>query len=288
MHIVGFTCPENSCVGIPCSCDDLEHCRVCHDGQGCAQCDQNYFKKDTNSECFHCQETFGDNCMHCSDYQGCQQCANNIIRFYDENCGLWYCEDDDDTSPITTPLPAGEVTIEQFQTALEAMATQDTDVDENYIEEYALYAEEFDKLNKYTIDGSDNYEELKFRYNNYIATDDYINELNANYGQFYEYVDVDSDVMIDITQIDPNVDISNILSQLEHYDHTFMSDLSEEEQDSYSMDDESGGTLDDIPVIRRLIPYDVEPVSGPTTRLTDYTDLRNFATPVTSQGMYLL
>lgn len=92
-----FICPVNECTSNPCGCSEVENCKICHNGQGCSQCDQYHFRTENGGSCFHCQTVFGDNCVHCGDFQGCQQCVQGVQRLYDSDCGLWYCEDPSST-----------------------------------------------------------------------------------------------------------------------------------------------------------------------------------------------
>ena len=93
-----FTCPT-PCEDNPCDCDDAGPCvsGTCNAASGCAQCESGYWKKDYNYTCVGCTETFGDNCLHCTDFLGCQQCVNGSSRYYDDDCGLYYCITDGST-----------------------------------------------------------------------------------------------------------------------------------------------------------------------------------------------
>ena len=83
-------CPYK-CENEPCSCGELEHCKICH-YNGCNECETGYFKKDYNTPCLHCQDTFGDSCKFCQDFNGCGECKQGYNRVYDSDCGLHYCE----------------------------------------------------------------------------------------------------------------------------------------------------------------------------------------------------
>ena len=93
-----YTCPT-SCDSDPCSCDDVGPCvnGTCHAANGCDQCEDGYFKKDYDYPCVDCQATFGDECLHCTDFLGCQQCDDGYSRYYDDDCGLYYCIEDGST-----------------------------------------------------------------------------------------------------------------------------------------------------------------------------------------------
>ena len=89
-----FECP-NKCSGYVCGCDGEDpHCGVCHEGQGCSQCDYGYIKIGNNYPCVDCQVAFGVGCMHCSDYNGCNQCADGYDMIMDNECGngVKYCK----------------------------------------------------------------------------------------------------------------------------------------------------------------------------------------------------
>ena len=75
-----------------CYCSQVTNCKVCNDDQGCSECEENYFKKDYNYNCAHCQEIFGDECLFCQDFNGCAQCQTNCQRVMDPDCGIWYCQ----------------------------------------------------------------------------------------------------------------------------------------------------------------------------------------------------
>jgi len=80
------------CENDPCLESESGNCRVYHEGRGCSQCNNGYFKRDFEYPCVQCQETFGNECMHCSDFNGCQQCINGYDRTLDQDCGLHYCK----------------------------------------------------------------------------------------------------------------------------------------------------------------------------------------------------
>ena len=94
-----FSCP-NQCSGDVCNCDDgyeNKNCNICHNGQGCSQCEYGYIKIGTNYPCVECQSVFGDGCLHCSDHNGCNQCMDGYEMVKDNYCGngVNYCKPKD-------------------------------------------------------------------------------------------------------------------------------------------------------------------------------------------------
>ena len=93
------------CSQSPCNCNEAAlHCKssdTCDENNGCTQCENDYFKINSNYKCINCQDTFGCGCLHCADGIGCQQCeSTNYIRKYHQTCGLYYCD------KISLPVPA--------------------------------------------------------------------------------------------------------------------------------------------------------------------------------------
>lgn len=94
-----FDCPreDSLCENSPCDCGNIysedydPNCNICH-SNGCDECKNGYFKVDYNHNCVSCSEYFGDGCMFCQDHNGCGQCESGYLRYYDEECGLWYCD----------------------------------------------------------------------------------------------------------------------------------------------------------------------------------------------------
>ena len=83
----------------PCDCGEVCHCTNCHSGQGCAQCENGYFKKSNAYPCISCEEYYGDTCLFCQENQGCGQCRNGCSRYYNSNTGLWDCDCPNDYCP---------------------------------------------------------------------------------------------------------------------------------------------------------------------------------------------
>ena len=76
----------------PCDCDQVCHCTNCNDGQGCAQCEDGYFKKSNGYPCISCEEYYGDTCLFCQEDQGCGQCRDGCTRYLNDVSGLWDCD----------------------------------------------------------------------------------------------------------------------------------------------------------------------------------------------------
>ena len=109
MDCTYFTCPaeDTLCENSPCDCDNTlssdfdENCIACHEN-GCNQCASGYFKLDYDHSCALCSDYFGDGCLFCQDFNGCGQCASGYLRRYDEECGVWYCDDGSCDTPAPT------------------------------------------------------------------------------------------------------------------------------------------------------------------------------------------
>ena len=89
-------CPDK-CNGDVCSCDDgyeNKNCNICHNGQGCSQCEYGYIKDSNNYPCVNCQLVFRDGCIHCSDYNENNQCIDGYDFVKDNYCdnGVNYCK----------------------------------------------------------------------------------------------------------------------------------------------------------------------------------------------------
>lgn len=86
-----------ACKEQPCGKEEAGECNIYHQGSGCSQCANGYFKLSSNHACVDCQEFFGSECLHCSDGNGCQQCTSNGYFRQEanyKNLTFWYCDDD--------------------------------------------------------------------------------------------------------------------------------------------------------------------------------------------------
>ena len=89
--------PDNAC-----DCQDVCYCQEgqCHDNSGCSQCEDGYFLKGPNYPCIECDRYFGESCVFCQDYIGCGQCAEGCQRIFNQECGLWECDCNDQCCSI--------------------------------------------------------------------------------------------------------------------------------------------------------------------------------------------
>lgn len=99
---------DMECLNSPCDCHGTDfdpNCQVCHDGQGCSQCVNNFFSLyDRSFKCSHCQSVFGNECLHCANQQGCQQCSSGYKRIFDDICNVHYCIDESCPTPQPTDV----------------------------------------------------------------------------------------------------------------------------------------------------------------------------------------
>jgi hypothetical protein len=256
----GLTCSQMGgsiaeCSNHPCNCHvEDEFCDQCH-SNGCNQCDDGYFKIGYNYPCTSCQHFF-TGCSFCQDFHGCGQCDNGYDLVQDTTCGIFYCQKG--------------AAITQFENALTNMVDSDPSVDPSYIEQYASYASKFNKLNRYPTDGSDGYSELKFRYNNYIDSDNYIINLQSS-----------------IAGLIPEITSSN---DLPTYDHTEYSDYDDNEREEllhnsdYNPASAPTEPIIPIPITRRLLGGPISYVTGPSTKGSSYTDYRSSCQSIQNQG----
>eukprot|EP01084_Bolivina_argentea_P004901 9285_1 len=117
---------------------------------------------------------------------------------------------------------------DEFGEAMDAMfELQITNETYIYKQSYIDYVVEYGKLDEYQIDGADNYTELLSHYETYIESDHFVNQLNRDYPELitvYKMVDGNATDQVDYTET------------VYLYNHTYFSDILEEDRWDYAMD----------------------------------------------------
>lgn len=171
-NVFGLDCStiDGMCYSNPCSCCEVTNCACCNEGAGCDQCMDGYFVYQSNYQCISCSELFGNTCLFCeNDIDG-------YARVFDGICGLWHCIADDYVTEDGQDDPISE-DYQRFGEGLTA-AINMYGLDSSYFSGYMSYALNFAKLTDYSIDGSDNYEEIKMRYECFMLNDVFVKDAN--------------------------------------------------------------------------------------------------------------
>ena len=211
-----FYCPETCTHSNIAQCNlcDL-NCRVCNNDE-CSQCNDGYFKKDRYTQCTNCQSVFGSECMFCQDFNGCGQCAQGYLRIQDASCGIWYCLDEYSVGLL-----------DDFAEALQ-FGIDNLGLDDQYYYDYIDWAIDYDKLEAYPVDGSDNYAEIGGRYANFVDSSEIIEDGNTN---FWSRVNTKPGLAQEALRV--GIDTTNPIV----YEHTEFSDYYEYELELLLGDD---------------------------------------------------